>query len=357
MNEKDKEGWILFFSVLGAIGVLGVIFEITYLFKFKRTDLFKVFHAPGFVSHRAGDFTVNICGIIGKRTKRLEYRLNRGPKKKVEQLAPYVPEPYFDIEIPAGNLLSKNNLEIIATPKTGDSKFQSFFFEYSKDEPPSLPLTVDWASKDFEVGHGYWESVKVDGEWRARSCPGHEEYDRILIISGAFEEARRIETYMVFRNHACPKNQYSYGFGILPLWGGRPDVETQFPKRGWKFSLAWYYSIRRAVGQEFSYKFGMETQDWIGLYRPFVLKPDVKNYLITETWPIEGANGLFKCYKQRMKWWQEGSPEPVEWMVLEDIQINPLEYGKYGIAFVCLYCQAEIGTVQISPLKKVGVPG
>jgi hypothetical protein len=104
------------------------------------------------------------------------------------------------------------------------------------------------------------------------------------------------------------------------------------------------------VGQEFSYKYGKETQDWIGIYRPFTLNPGVKNYIVTETWPIQSSTGKFRRYKQRMKWWQEGESEPEEWMELEDLQTNPISHGMYGVAFVCLYCQVEIGTVKITDL-------
>jgi len=339
-----------FFFVLGTVCLLLIISDIFRYFRFRKSELFEVVHAPQVVSNRAGDFTANINGIIGPRTKKIMYRLNNGSWHEFKHLHPYTCSPYFDIELSVDKLLAENSFELKAIPRTGDSKSEIILFDYQKKL--DFPLIADWNNRQLEAIHGCWESVQVDGDRRVRPIPGSEGYDRIVVVAGAFEEARRIETYVVFRNHTCPRNQTSYGFGILPLWGGRPDDDHQYPKRGWNFSLAWYSSIRRSVGNEFSYKYGTDKQDWIGLYRPFILRAGVKNNIITETWPVNSSEGKFLYYKQRMKWWEEGKPEPGNWMELEDIQVKPMPYRQYGVAFVCYYCQVELGEVKISVLSQ-----
>jgi hypothetical protein len=354
LKELTDSGVIrLFFIALGAAGLIGLLFEGFCFLRFASSKIFEVFHAPKTVSCRANHFTANICGRIGARARRLEYKLNKGAWNPVRQLEPYNPLPSFDIELPVDVLKpGKNKIEFHASAKIGRPKTGSYIFEYNPD-PPSFPQTIDWKDEELEVAHGYWDTIEVDEEWRARPKPGYEGYDRILIITGAFEGARRIETDMIFRRDACPAGLYTFGFGILPLWGGRPDRENVIPKRGWEFSLAWYYSKRKAVGQEFSYKFGDNKQNWIGQYRNHVLEPNLRNHLVVETWPYTDQNKGEMRYRQRMKWWQEKEHCPQNWMVLDDLLPQPLKESTYGVAFVCYYCQVELGPVKITTLDRI----
>ena len=77
-----------------------------------------------------------------------------------------------------------------------------------------------------------------------RSKLGDEGYDRVIVFAGAFSGARRIETDMIFRYRV---ETGEWGFGLLPLWGGRPDEPTFRPKRGWLFSLAWFFDCLDTV--------------------------------------------------------------------------------------------------------------
>ncbi|OHB35911.1 MAG: hypothetical protein A2Y08_04035 [Planctomycetes bacterium GWA2_40_7] len=199
-----------------------------------------------------------------------------------------------------------------------------------------------------------------------RPKPGFEDYDRVLAVTGAFSDGRRIETDMVFRSFkrkasdgpGFPKNLLNltndvpYGFGILPMWGGRPDSQGITPRRGWNFCIAWFYSRYKGVGMEFSYKQGDLSPKWISTYRNFNVEENRKYFLNVECWPEREETGRHVLYRQRMKWWAEGESEPDNWMELDDIAGSTLPDGEYAVALVAHRSQVDFGPVTVKPIKQ-----
>lgn len=118
-----------------------------------------------------------------------------------------------------------------------------------------------------------------------RPTRGVEAYDRILIVTGSFSGARRIKTDIIYRGRGNSEERRFFGFGVLPMWGGRPDTDPSRPRRGWNFSLCWYYSKYGALGSEFSYKLGNREEQWVSAYQNITLQPGQKFFLEIEVWP------------------------------------------------------------------------
>ncbi|NIA31963.1 MAG: twin-arginine translocation signal domain-containing protein, partial [Actinobacteria bacterium] len=196
--------------------------------------LVRINHLPRKFARRCGSFTANVCGLLSEHAENVKYKLNDDDWKPVRQKGPRVPPPNFTLEINAKDLnAGKNRLEISTHAPGHEPVMIGREFEYDPG-PIHLPVVRDWAQGDLDVQDGYWKVVEKKGVHRVRLKRGFENYDRIVVVTGAFPQGRRVETDLIFRrNEGNP-----FGFGILPLWGGRPDDEGVTPSRGWDFSCA-----------------------------------------------------------------------------------------------------------------------
>jgi hypothetical protein len=338
--------------VAGTAVVLAVVFVGIGAVEFAgqaNTPLLEVYHCPKVFARRWGDFTANVTGRLAPFARDVMYRVNGGEWVVVGHSRSRVPAPKFTIEIAPSQLRpGPNTLEFRGKRYGIWEEFTACEFEYDPS-PVVLPLTEDWNGDDLDAQDGYWETIEVDGERRVRPVPGQEDYDRIVVVTGAFPGARRVETSLTLRSHAEDK---PYGFGILPLWGGRPDRDGILPRRGWNFSLVWFYSHYGGVGQEFSYKDTGAPPEWVSNYRSIALQPDVRYDIVIEAWPVESSTGEHLYYQQRMKWWADGEPEPEEWMELSDIEGSPLPPGEFCVALVSHRSQVEFGAVRVLPLER-----
>lgn len=310
----------------------------------KSSPLVTVHHEPVHFDRRVGDFSANVTGMLADEDVEATYTLNGSPARKLPQGGHRSPPPRFIVEMEGVELREgRNRLEIQAQRGRREERL-AYDFTYDP-APPTLPIELDWEHAAIVVEDGHWERFRADdGEWRVRSKLGDEGYDRVIVFAGAFPDARRIETDVVFRYRV---ETGEFGFGLLPLWGGRPDEPTVRPKRGWLFSLSWFFERQRGFGNEFSQRKGVEPYSFTTAYHDFVIQPNVKYRVITETWPERDAAGRFIRYYQRTKWWPADEPETERWIVLADDQRLPLPERDYGVAFVCYRSQVDIGPVRI----------
>ena len=335
----------------GAVAVLVVLFVVFGAVEFVRhadTPLVDVYHCPEVFERRWGDFTANVTGKLAPFARDVKYRVNGGDWIDVGHSRSRIPAPKFTIEIDPADLRPGPNTLEFRGKRYGvweDSNVCEFGYDSSAVQ---LPVVEDWSAPDLDAQDGYWETIEADdGELRARPVPGQEDYDRILVITGAFAGARRVETSLILRDHATDK---PFGFGVLPLWGGRPDRDGMLPRRGWNFSLVWYYSHYGGIGQEFSYKETSALPDWVSNYRSLEIESGVRYHIIVEAGPVANADGGHSHYYQRMKWWPEGGEEPVEWMDFTDVEGSPLPPGEFCVALVAHRSLVEYGPVRVLPL-------
>lgn len=308
----------------------------------------QVYHCPVVYERRSGDVTANVTGELSRFARGARYRVNGGDWVDVRHSRSRVPAPNFTIEISAADLRIGSNTLDITGERFGiwkETRTCEFAYDSSR---VVLPMVEDWTTSELDAQDGYWETIEEQGEHRVRPVPGHEDYDRVLLVTGVFEGARRVETNFILRSHAVDK---PFGFGVLPLWGGRPDRDGVLPRRGWNFSLVWYYSHYEGVGQEFSYKDSAALPAWASNYRSFELRKNVLYQIVVEAGPVDDANGGHSHYYQRMKWWIAGETEPEEWMELVDNAGSPLPRGEFGVALVAHRSQVEYGPVRVLPIQ------
>ena len=302
-------------------------------------------------SRRSGDLTVNLCGALSPLARSARYRVNGGRWHVLRGEPPRNYAPFFTIELEAAELRPGANELLIeasgyARLRPSVTRLQ---FEYDPS-PVRLPIVLDWKGRRVEVEEGLWETYGAGGEWRARPKPGYEGYDRIAMVSGAFAGGRRVRVEMVFRGRA---GSGPFGFGVMPLWGGRPDAAHDGPRRGLLFSIAWYSQGFEGVGQQFSMKKGGAPAVWHACSRNFSPRPDSRYVVVAEAWPMHDAAGRPAGYYQRMKLWVSGQQEPAEWVELVCDEGKPLPSGEYAVALIAHRCQVEFGPVLVERLGPV----
>jgi len=314
-----------------------------------------VFHLPEKFSRRYGDFTANITGVL-ETDINASFQVNGSEWQKIMHAPPRIPEPFFAIELSAADLLpGPNQLKIRCDDGYGCSEILQLDFRYDPS-PVVLPRQVDWEGADLDVGGGQWETFNDDKGWRVRPTPGFETYDRLLIVTGAFPGARRIKTDMIYRGRGNGDKKRPFGFGVLPMWGGRPDTDRKVPRRGWNFSLCWYYSKYAALGSEFSYKLGDEEPRWVSAYRNIDLQQNQRFSLEIEAWPETDMQGRHWRYVQRFRWRQQDSAPWGEWLQLADNAGGNIAEGEYAVALIAHRCQVDFGSVTVEPLSSGDSP-
>lgn len=308
----------------------------------------EVHHPRGPVQRRAGDFGVNVCGIASGQDLKLRYTLNGGPWRDARQEKPRTPPPRFTLELPARDLNDGVNQVRIEGRDAGGRISEVFHeFEYLSGEI-TFPVHRTWENPELDVVDGVWETAASGSERVARPVAGHEDYDRLLVVTGAFAGGRRVETTLTLREIMAVGKQH--GFGLLPLWGGHPDEEAPSPGRGWRFSLGWYYTHYGSVGMEFSTKEGAAKYDFLAIYRSWQPERDRPYRVVMEAWPEKDASGAHARWQQRMKWWDAAESEPEHWMELSDETV-PLPDLEYGVALIASRCHVEFGPVRVTALS------
>jgi hypothetical protein len=314
-----------------------------------------VFHLPRTFSRRFGDFTANIVGVLESDSK-ASYQINGGEWWEITHMPPRVPEPFFTIELSADDLSPGPN-QVKIRCDNGDESGEILRLDFRYDPSPVvLPRQVDWEGADLDVGSGKWETFNDGKGWRVRPKPGFETYDRLLIVTGAFPGARRIKTDVLYRGRGSSVKKRPFGFGVLPMWGGRPDPNPRAPRRGWNFSLSWYYSKYGALGSEFSYKQGGEDFRFVSTFQSIDLQMDQRFFLEIEVWPERDSQGQHWRYVQRFRWRSEESVPWSDWLELADNAGGDIPEGEYAVALIAHRCQVDFGSVTIEPLSSDDVP-
>ena len=314
-----------------------------------------VFHLPATFSRRSGYLTANITGALEPGTK-ASYQVNGGEWRQIMHAPPRNPEPFFTIELSLNELLpGRNRVTIRCEDGAGCAETLPLDFRYDPS-PIALPLRVNWAGADLDVGDGQWETFNDGKIWRVRPAPGFETYDRLLIVTGTFPGARRIKTDMTYRGRGDSKKNKPFGFGVLPMWGGHTDTETTVPRRGWNYSICWYYSKYAGLGSEFSFKLGDEAPRWVSAYRNIDLQQDQKFFLEIEVWSDKDNQGQHRRYVQRFRWRADDSASWGEWLEIADNAGGNLPEGEYAVALVAHRCQVEFGSVTVEPLLPGDAP-
>ena len=315
--------------------------------KERTKPLILLFHQPADVSRRCDEYTFNVPGELSSLVFSAKFSLNGNTWRTVHSGQPRYPAPQFCLEFHHQDLIEgKNLLKIEAKAPLGRRQLIEYQFSYSQHQ--RQPRDCIWGEyTELEVEDGYWETTHIDSEWRVRPVPGYEGYDKVLLLSEPFGGGRRIETDMILRK-VIPSTEW--GFGILPQWGGRPDSEGILPRRGWLFSLVWYFNRYKGYGAEFSERNGIEKAKFNTAYKSSSIEESRKYSVITECRDEKDDENQHIRYVLRFKWWPSDENEPRDWVSLDDKSGWKLPEREYAIGLVCYNCQVDFGPVYISTL-------
>ena len=310
-----------------------------------------VHHAPEHYTRRAGHLTVNVTGELQGGPGTAHFRLNEGDWRAVPQGGLRLPGRTFTIEMhPEALQLGENCLDFDVEVRKQQEIVERVCFGYD-ERAVEVPFHVTWGEDSvLDAQDGRWETVERNGEWFVRPTPGSEGYDRILLVSGAFAGERRIELDLVFRGRIdAPR---PFGVGVLPLWGGHPDEPETFPRRGWIYGLAWYYSIPEGVGAEMATKWGDGDLDKVGAFRTSVIEPDTRYRLVAEVRRVDDDQNGEGAYLLRTKWWEHGTENTFSWIEIRDDSGASLPRAEYAVALLAHRAQVEFGEVRVLPLPE-----
>ena len=315
-------------------------------YKELNQQLVLLYHQPAGVDQRCDEFTFNVPGELSALVYSAQYSLNGSALRPVPSGGVRYPSPQFCIEFFDQDLLKGNNeLKIEVKAPLGRTQAVEFHFTYPNKR---LPKNLIWEKNtELQVEDGYWETALIDNEWRVRPVPGYEGYDKVLLLGGSFIGSRRVETDMILRK-VIPSTEW--GFGILPQWGGRPDSEGILPRRGWLFSLVWYFNRYKGYGAEFSERNGIEKAKFNTAYKSSSIEESRKYSVITECLDERDSQNKHIRYVLRFKWWASDENESRDWILLDDKSGWKLPEREYAIGLVCYNCQVDFGPVYISTL-------
>lgn len=315
----------------------------------------KILHMPAQYVARSGHLTVNITGEItgARRDKKtaIQYQLNDGDWITIPQDELRAPPPNFTIELhpqqlkQGKNCLSFSTDEVELPPRddavtdNSSEKQNAGCFDYG------VQTQYDWTRGALEVQDGHWEKVSRDGIDLLRPAIGYEGYDKIVLLSEPFSGSRRITARMKFIER---QGKYKpYGFGILALWGGHPDEMDVFPRRGWAYGLAWYYSLAKGVGAEIATKYADQPFFQTRSYRSYDVTNNAFYHVIVEAIAATPAN---ENYQLRMKWWAEGDEQPEGWLHIDEAAGKRLPNQAYAVAALAHRAQVEFYDIDITRL-------
>ena len=75
--------------------------------------------------------------------------------------------------------------------------------------------------------------------------------------------------------------------------------------------------------------------------------------IIAECFPEVSSTGQHLRYRQRVKWFAAGEPEPDSWIEVVDVEGAPLPEEEYAVALVAHRSQVEFGAVSVSAIEAV----
>jgi hypothetical protein len=339
-------------------GVVAACVVLAYPF-YWNASLVQIEHMPSVYPRRADNFWTYVTGGTSPLVFRLYYNINGSDWRRVHQIGPRAPRPEFSVEIPLKDLREGPNdfeLRAVAIGRPSEEHVLSFQYDAS---PVDLPLEVDWNNidrTDLDSQDGRWETFRSGNEWRVGPQRGYESYDRILAVTGAFADGRRVETDVVFHNRV---GDTEYGFGVLTMWGGHPETEDYRPRRGWIFGLAWYWDRYHGFGNEISLtSIDDGIPDWVNSYRNMPLEHDVKYRIRVETYPEIDAAGNHLRFRQRLWWWKDGSEPPETPLDHTDVEGATLPPGEYAVGLLAYNSVLDFGPVRVEriPPAVVALP-
>jgi hypothetical protein len=302
---------------------------------------------------------VNILGHVSspnRKIRGLTYTLNRESQPHPIHIGSdgrrLMAAGDFNIELDVARLQAgKNVVTITAENTAGRQTTCTLAFDYHCSSAPPLPDTIDWSTVErvqdiAQVVDGYW--ILADGGLRIH--PDYVGYDRAVAVGDRTWADYEVTVPLVVRavDEACfgSKTSVCPGLGLILRWNGHTQTPIAFPHlhTGWlpcsTFWLKW--ERERPPQLQISENQGSLHRDASTVSVPKVVT-------LGETYWLKGQMQTFpggSSYK--LKFWQDGTPEPLDWDVLH--QGNEWSKGAGSLLLVAHHVDVTFGNLSVRPL-------
>jgi hypothetical protein len=275
----------------------------------------------------------------------LVYSLNGGPASPLSigpNTTRLVASGDFNIEIPITHPMLNSGLNqvvITATDSLNNTSQKSVTLTYHEGNSWPLPYTIDWSS----VATISEVAQVVDGLWALEGDsvrPMVRGYDRLIAIGDmAWDDYQVIVPFTI---HSTSSSNTG-GVGVITRWQGHFPIGDEQPATGWWQIGAYGYYRYRADGNHLALRLSNEEP--------------VKNYDVDLDF---GTRYILKMQVEttaqpggqyRLKVWEDGQPEPIEWQLAAHDSSSDLANGS--MLLVAHEADASFGDVSVAPLADV----
>ena len=302
-----------------------------------------------------GNITTNITGYRSPLVRDVKFKLSSEQGWKTLNLhSPRLSNRSLVFEFMSSDLnAGENTLQIQSTSFFGISRRHDYTFNAAVQETAFKGTFVrHWTSDALEAQDGVWEVVPAkDGSadnW-VQPIPGHEGYDRILLVTQPFTGPRRIDLAMTFSEQVGDNPRH--GVGVLPLWGGHPDIEDVRPRRGWLYGLAWWYSEYPGFGVEFARKIGGDPVESINSQMDVPLFAQTYHVRVVVD-EVNNKNGA-PVFQMKMKWAKTPAElDSLPWRVeVRDEEGLLSTTSSYAVGLLAHRAAVSFGPVTVTALN------
>jgi hypothetical protein len=138
--------------------------------------------------------------------------------------------------------------------------------------------------------------------------------------------------------------------------GKDPDDLDHRLRRGWNYGLSWYWGRFLGIGSDLSFKDGPGQPLLANSYQAYEPRVGTRHHILVEVFQELNPDGTHHGYRQRTKWWPEGTEEPAAWADARDVNGSPLPEGEFAVGLLSFWSKVEFGPVHIEPLPPIAAP-
>ena len=241
----------------------------------------------------------------------------------------------FNIEIAFDDLsVGSNTVVISATDTLSAMTTETVTVEFEDWNTWPLPYTVDWSAQT-SISDA---AQIVDGLWTLEADsvrPTIVGYDRLIAIGEMTWQD--YEVVVPITIHSVPDPNKG-GVGMIVRWQGHFLEGAEQPRTGWWNLGAYGYYRYRISGDHLILRLGQYDID-IDLSVELDFGTTYLYKLRVET-PGGPSGGLY-----RLKVWEQGQPEPVDWQFTDTDEVGDMTSGS--LLLVAHHVDASFGDVSV----------
>lgn len=306
----------------------------------------------------------NILGTVtgldlNNPTNTLSYSINGGPEQPLN-IGPDKRRLYgpgdFNIELSVARLLPlPDTNQVVITAKAGGNEItKNVTVRYQAGTTWPLPYEANWSAlSNVQAG-----AQVVDGQWAiagGKLLNSNAGYDRIVAIGDYNWKDYEVKVPITIKswNTAEWNDGVSNGgaVGIAVRWRGHfQTANNEQPRIGWnRVGVLAYYRLQPSASNPSVLRSALELRGNLG--RLIGSRSDLQLAEGTTYWfklSVQSSSIAGQPSTYRLKVWEAGAPEPVEWSLVANGVLGEPATGS--LLLIAHQAEAEFGNVEVRPL-------